>query len=302
MQTALGFLSILFWSTTVAFSRSLTEQLGVFAAATAIYLPSGVLGVAYQMLRGNSPRKMLDLPRPYLLGCGSLFVTYMLALYLAIGLASSRQQVIEVGVINYLWPGLTLLFSIPILKKKAGVFLIPGILVAFSGVFLAMTQGASVSWKGFVQNLSTGFVAYVWALVAAVSWGLYSNLSRRWAGHVEGGGVPVFLLASGLLLLALHWVFPEESRWTRGAVLEVLYMSVVASLLAYAFWDIAMRKGNIILVASFSYLTPLLSTAVSCLYLQVVPGWTLWLACALVVGGALICKVSVKDRVVAQET
>ena len=40
MYTALGFLAILFWSTTIAFSRSLTEQLGVMTTAAAIFCAS----------------------------------------------------------------------------------------------------------------------------------------------------------------------------------------------------------------------------------------------------------------------
>ena len=296
MHTLLGFLAILFWSTTVALSRSLTEQLGAITAAAAIYGLAGALGLVYLVLTGRRLRSALDLPTPYLLGCGGLFVVYALGLYLAIGLASSRQEVLGVGVVNYLWPGLTLLFSIPILKKKARIFLLPGILIAFAGVLLASLQERSISWPSFVGDLRAGYLPYVLALVAAVSWGLYSNLSRRWGGDTGRSGVPFFLLATGLLLGILRWLFPEESHWDVRTALEVVYMALVPSLLAYMFWDSAMRKGNMVLVASFSYLTPLLSTAVSSLYLRVVPGPTLWIACLLVVGGAVICKASFKEN------
>lgn len=58
--------------------------------------------------------------------------------------------------------------------------------------------------------------------------------------------------------------------------------------LAYALWDVAMRKGNLLLVAACSYLTPLLSTLVSCAYLKVMPGSQLWVGCALIVVGSLV--------------
>jgi drug/metabolite transporter (DMT)-like permease len=73
-------------------------------------------------------------------------------------------------------------------------------------------------------------------------------------------------------------------------------MSIFPTFLAYTFWDKAMRKGKIILVVSLSYFTPLLSIIFSSLYLQVVVKANLWVACALVIVGAIICKFSVFNR------
>jgi hypothetical protein len=61
----------------------------------------------------------LRLPKRYLFGCGALFVSYEVALYLAVGLSVSDQQVLVVGLINYLWPALILLTAIPILRYRA---------------------------------------------------------------------------------------------------------------------------------------------------------------------------------------
>ena len=295
METVFGFLAILFWSTTIGFSRGLTEALGPVTAGAAIFLISGVVGCAGLVLAGGGVRKVFLLPRPYLIGCGALFVIYEFCLYLAIGLSASRQQVIEVGIINYLWPGLTLAFSIPILKKRARPWLVPGMLVAFAGVFLAMAQGESFSWASFLARDRGSLIPYLLAFVGAICWGLYSNFSRRWAANARGVGVPLFLLATGVLMALVRMGFRESSQWDRGTVAVLIYVAVVPGLLAYVFWDLAMRRGRMILVASFSYLTPLLSTLVSCLYLRVWPGRGLWVACVLVIGGALICKLSVEE-------
>jgi len=91
-------------------------------------------------------------------------------------------------------------------------------------------------------------------------------------------------------------MFPEESYWTPRVVAELLYMSIFPTFLAYFFWDRAMRKGNIILVASLSYFTPLLSIIISSLYLQIVIKPSLWIACGLVITGAVICKFSIIDK------
>jgi len=100
----------------------------------------------------------------------------------------------------------------------------------------------------------------------------------------------------GLVLIVIRFIFPEESSWTPRVVMELLYMSIFPTFLAYSFWDTAMRKGNIILVASLSYFTPLLSIIISSLYLQIVIKPSLWIACGLVIAGAVICKFSIIDK------
>lgn len=294
MSTVLGFLAIIFWSTSVALTRSLAEQVGTMTADAAIFLLSGVLGCAFLALTGWRPRKFLALPRPYLIGCGALFVSCCLSLYLAIGFAGNRQQVLVVGVINYLWPALALVFSLPVLGRRGRLTLLPGALVALAGVFLAMMPGAPLSWQSFASDACGAWGAYVLALVAAVTWGLYSNFARKWGRDAGGGAVPVFLLATGLILAALRPAFTEHSHWHLRALLELLFIATVPLLLAYVFWDVAMRKGRMILVVSFSYLIPLLSTFVTWLYLEVPPGMNVWIACVLVIGGALICWRSVE--------
>ena len=296
LSTILGILAILFWGTTIAFSRSLTEQLGPLTTASWIYLLSGIWSCIYLFGEPGRVKKTFQLPILYLIGCGTLFVFYMICLYLAVGLAFSREQVIEVSIINYLWPGLTLVFSLPILNKKARITLIPGIIIAFAGFYLATVQSGMFSWDVFKGNFQVSYFPYLLAFMAAISWGLYSILTRRWAGHTEGGAVPLFLLCTGLVLIAIRFMFPEESFWTLRVVVELLYMSIFPTFLAYLFWDRAMRKGKIILVASLSYFTPLLSIVISSLYLRVAVKANLWIACGLVIAGAVICKISIVDK------
>jgi len=301
-NTIIGILAILFWGTTIAFSRSLTEQLGPLTTASWIYVLSGIWSCIYLFSEPRRIKKTFQLPILYLTGGGTLFILYMVCLYLAVGLAFSREQVLEVSIINYLWPGLTLIFSLPILHKKGKISLIPGIFIAFAGFYLATVQSGMFSWEVFKRNFQVSYLPYLLALMAAVTWGLYSNLVRRWAGHTEGGAVPLFLLVTGLILTIIRLIFPEESYWTPRVVLELLYMSVFPTFLAYIFWDRAMRKGNIILVVSLSYFTPLLSIVITSLYLGVVIKPTLWIACGLVIVGAVICKFSIVDKTQKEST
>jgi len=256
LDTALGGAAILLWSTTVAVGRSLTEQLGPLTAPAAIFLLGGGIGI---VLRRSGGRQRAAPPRPavdprYLWGCGALFAGYQACLYLALGLAQDRAQVLGVALANYLWPMLTLLLSVSLLRLRARPWLVPGALLAMAGVALAVTEGAPLTWASLRSSLATS-------------------------------GLP-YALGAGRFLTG------EVSRWAGRGVAELGFMALGSSL-AYMFWDRAVRKGDIVLVAAASYLTPLLSSAISALYLGVAPGPRLWLGGVLVVVGAAVCRLSV---------
>lgn len=297
VNTLSGIVAIIFWGSTVAFSRSLTEQLGTVTAGGLIFLAGSIFaGISLWLKSPDSFKEMFRQSGEYLWGCGSLFLIYMVTLYLAIGLSSSREQVVEVSIINYLWPGLTLIFSIPVLKKRAHPIIILGIILAFIGTYLAMNPYYSISSHQFFPNLPGNIVPYLLALIAAVSWGLYSTLARKWASEDNEGAVPIFLLFTAIVLLALRIYFPEKTVWSLRAIKELIYMAFFPTFLAYSFWDMAMRRGNILLVASLSYLTPLLSVYISSIYLKISIDYRLWVASLLVVIGAFISKYAITDN------
>jgi drug/metabolite transporter (DMT)-like permease len=292
--TVLGVVAIGFWSSTVAVSRILTETLGTFTAAASTFLTAGVIGCSFLLVSGRF-RQALCAPTRYLLVCGGLFLVYVVSFYAAMGLSINRQQAIEVGVINYLWPAATLVFSVPVLRKRAGVLLVPGAVIAFAGVALAMSQAAPFSWEVLAHSLRSNPLPYLLSFVAAITWGLYSTLSRRLAADEPAGSVVLFIAGTGLALLAARMFFREQTAWSPRAVGALCYMALGPALLAYSFWDTAMRRGNIILVAALSYLTPLLSVLVSGLFLDVKIGASLLVAALLVILGAVVCKVSIVE-------
>jgi drug/metabolite transporter (DMT)-like permease len=228
-------------------------------------------------------------------GCGFLFVLYTILAYLAIGLAADHQQLLEVGLVNYLWPVATVLLSLVLLHERASALLVPGTILALLGEFLVITQGAPVSWRSLANHLHANPAPYALAFVGAASWALYSTLTRRWSQPGADGAVALFVPATGLALLLLRFVARESSAWTPRAAGEAVVLAAL-TVVAYAFWDAAMRKGNLLLVTACSYLTPLLSTWVSCAYLRVVPGWRLWLGCLVLVAGSILTWLSVSRR------
>jgi len=290
--TLLGILAILFWSSTIGFSRGLTEQLGPLTAGCLIHTAAGFLGLVVMAVRQhkNPFLSLWRLPRRYLLGCGSLMVTYITLLYLSLGWAQNHAQVIVVGLINYLWPALTLLFSIPILSHKANAWLPVGSLVALSGIGIAIFGGQAITWS----DLSGAWIPYLLVFAAAVSWSLYTNLAKRWLGDGDTNAVALFLLAGGLILGILRMFSPETSSWSLPTLAKLSYVIICPAFLAYTFWDLGTRKGQLILLAALSYFTPLLSTLISVLVLEAPTSQNLWLGAGLIALGAAISQAGIR--------
>jgi drug/metabolite transporter (DMT)-like permease len=293
-HTLAGILAIVFWSTNVAFSRSLTEQLGVLTSGAILFTTAGILSLAYQCLATGKVR-IPDLgSRQYLFGCGALFVINVVALQLAIGLAATRVETIAVGLINYLWPAISLVLAPVFFEKKVRWFLAVGVLLALSGMYFVSIQGGRPD-PGELRTNPAALAAYGFALLAAVTWGLYSNLSRKWGSGLDGNSIPVFLLVSGLLMGLLRVFRPERMMPGPAVYLEMAYVVLFPIILAFVFWDLAMRKGRMILVVSLSYFIPLFSTWISCVRLGVSPGRTLWIGTGLIITGAFVCKAAVSE-------
>ena len=99
-NTGLGLGAIALWSSTVALGRSLSEQLGMFAAGALVFGLAGLLGCALLILRGRLGETLRALSPGFVLCGGGLFVLYELLLYLALGLSANRAQVLQVALFS----------------------------------------------------------------------------------------------------------------------------------------------------------------------------------------------------------
>lgn len=294
VATTGGLVALLLWSTTVALMRSTTEAFGQLGAAAATYAVAGGMGLVRLALSGERRRRVRRMPAKYLLGCGALFAVYVFVVFMALGRAHNRQQALEVGLVNYLWPALTILFSVLLLRVRASAWLIPATLLCLWAIYLGIRpeHGSSAS---FWRNVSLNPSAYGLALVAATTWALYSTLARRWAHAEDGGAMDFFLAGTGILLAGTLFLSGGTSGTGGGrGFVEAAFLGA-ATYVSYGLWDKAMRKGNVLLVAIASYFTPLLSLVVSSFYLRITPPPSLWWGCAVLVAGSLLSWRSVRE-------
>lgn len=280
--TLFGLLAIILWSTSVGLLRSISEHFGPVGGAALIYTVSA----ACLCLARGFPQ-IREMPPRYLLIGGALFVTYEIFLALAIGLAHNRNQSLELGMINYLWPSLTIVFALFINQQRASLWLWPGLALSLAGIVQVMKGDGDWSPAQMWQNILDNPLAYGLAFTAALIWALYCNLTRRWS---QGrNGVSLFFCVTALVLWGKYaFVSEVPLHFTFSATLQLLFMGL-STAIAYSAWNFGIQRGNMTLLATASYFTPVLSAFIASLWLGLHPGWFFWQGVAMVAGGSLLC-------------
>lgn len=280
--TLTGLLAIVLWSTSVGLIRSLTEALGPIGGAAMIYSTSTLCLLAFYGL----PR-IKTLPRIYLFAGGAMFVCYEIFLSLSIGLADSRMQAIEIGMINYLWPSLTILFSLFINQQKSRFLLWPGLALALGGIVWIMKGESDWTPELLWNNVLANPLAYSLTFSAALTWALYCNITKRYGQGKSG--VSLFFLITALILWT-QYSFSGESAisLTLPSSLQLIFMGA-STALAYSAWNAGIQHGNLTLLATASYFTPVLSTLLAALWLNITPAISFWQGVAMVTAGSLLC-------------
>ena len=234
----------------------------------------------------NDRRQWQVAPRLLALGVFTLFGFHFM-LFIALRMA----PVVEVNLVNYLWP----LFIVVL----APLYL-PGVALRKVHIAAAITGfvGAAIAILGArdgsvaASSSSTSPVwGYLLALGSALIWANYSLQTKR--AEVNGKSFPtaaigLFGLVSGALSLACHVALePSVSlSWRDWLLLAVMGLGPLGA--AFFLWDKALKLGDARQIGILSYLTPLASTVL----LMVITGraltWSIGVAAAMIIGAAVV--------------
>lgn len=267
--TALGFLTLLIWGTSPAFTKILSSQLGGFTAAAVVNVIGGILVLLKQRFVDHQVTTFRQASKRYWFLCGSLFIVYTASSYISMAIVHNTQTVVTLVLIRFLWPLFTLLFTIPLLKQKASPWICAAVLVSLSGIVVAKLGDSIRNVGNLFQTFSQDCWAYVLCLVVAVSWGLYTNFTKKLLLHPEADGVGIFMLLSGIILGAISFCLPEPRLFNAQILWPLFYQSVVVSFLANILWNQAIIKGKMLAVVLASNFLPIISTVSSSLMLGI---------------------------------
>lgn len=287
--TLLGILALIFWATVAPLTRSLTASVGPLLLVGISSATAGIVLVLVEWRAGHSFRTLLSLSRQVLCGAGLAFLLYFLLYPFSFSLASSDTVAIQLGLVNYFWPALTILCAVPVLKERPRwLLLLAGCTAALCGTGIAiLPQGGGT----LLTALREDAIPFLAMFVAALSWALHTVFVRRLEAR-SVSPLPLFQLGTGLICLLLGLLAGEEIHLSGTSLWELVYYSLVPITLGYALWDYGIRCGNFRLLTSLAYLLPLASTLFGCwlFALPLTPGFLF--GSLLVMAGAILCRLA----------
>jgi drug/metabolite transporter (DMT)-like permease len=169
-----------------------------------------------------------------------------------------------------------------VLKEGLGWIKVSGILLAFMGVLVVVSDGeiASISIGKF------GAPGDVLILISALNWAVFSTLSRRGLKSHPASLMMFYVMSLGWIFTSLLFIpsagFSEIPHLTLNGWTGVLFLGVFCSGLAYIAWYDALQALSAAQTGAFLYIEPLVAVVVAALILAEPVTW------ASLLGGAVI--------------
>ncbi len=299
LATLIGFSAILQWSSIVGLLKKISFSIGADLAVMLMYTLSTIILLVLFKLP-----ELKIISKKYLIFSTLLFVVYELCFSYAIALAQTAQQAIEVSLVNYLWPSLTIAMLILFKEIKFNFFVIIGVAISLSGIIVIQTGQGSLTWGNVLTNIQANPISYILAFLGASLWALYCVVTKKYSdGH---NPISFYFIAISLLLWVKYFFNHKFSLDTfpHFDLTTICLLGIVSLVVAlgYAAWNIGIIKGNIAILVTLSYFSPIISTVISMFILQTTLSTEFWYGVILVTLGSFVCWVStnwkqLKDRI-----
>ena len=281
--TLIGALAVPLWAVLALFT---TGAAGIppFQLLALSFAVGACFNALLLMRRGLSAWRVLRQPaRVWLLGVGGLFGYHWFYF-----IALSHAPAVQASLIAYLWPLLIVLFSALLPGERVRVSHILGVMLGLLGAALLLLGDGALDFQ------SGYWLGYLAAIACALTWSSYSVLNRLFGG-VSSDAVTGFCAVTALLGALCHvaleqTVWPSNSQW-----LAILGLGLGPVGAAFWVWDYGTKHGNIQVLGTLAYATPLLSTLLLIAFGQGQASWPVVIACGLIVGGALVAAHGGRD-------
>ena len=280
--TLIGLAAPVCWGMSVGLIRSITEEFGLAAGLTMLYASTCLFLVFFLGLPNLKayPKKYLFFGIPLSNVCS---ICFCLSLYLSDG----GQQTVEVGMVNYLWPCLVVLFAVLFNGQKARWWIAPGVVISFLGVMLVLGGENGIQPSLIVEHIRQNPWSYVLAFCGAVAWAAYSNLTRAWS---NGENPTLIVFAIDSVIFSCLWL-AGYGDLSHASVMGWISVGVGAVAMggSYAAWSYGVTRGNITVLAIASYFTPVLSCLFATAWIGAKLDGSFWQGVAVIVLGSLLC-------------
>ncbi|MBB4118841.1 drug/metabolite transporter (DMT)-like permease [Mesonia hippocampi] len=248
-------LSVCIWATVAsAFKVSLVYfdslQLLFFSSITSILALFSILFFQKKIhLLKNS--RLRDYITSVIMGFINPFV-YYLVLFKAYAVLPAQ----EAQPLNYTWPIMLTLLSIPLLKQRVKWISVFAILISFIGVFIISTKGDLLTFK--FSNLNGALLALSTAIIWALFW-IFNIRDKR------DDSVKLFLsFIFGFIYISIATFFFSDFNIPNSQALwGTVYIGLFEMGITFVLWAMALQYSETTAkVSKFIFLTPFLSLIV----------------------------------------
>lgn len=287
--TLIGLSAIFLWSLIVSLIKEVSHYFGPIGGAALIYSLASVF-----LMLSFGWTHLKEFPLKYLIWGSLLFVSYEICLSLSIGYSSNNLQAIEIGMVNYLWPTVTILFSILFNQQKVNFFIVPGVCLSILGICFVLAGDEGLSFQDILANVQTNPLSYVLALMGVFLWAAYCTLTARSADG-KNGVTFFFILVS--ISLWVKWILSGDvSPHFDVTSVSYLVLAAFAMGIGYGAWNIGIMHGNMTLLATASYFIPVFSALSSAIILSTQLSLSFWQGAFMVCLGSLMCWIATKKK------
>ncbi|MCI6531145.1 MAG: aromatic amino acid DMT transporter YddG [Mesosutterella sp.] len=284
--TLVGLLAPVLWGLSVGMIRLVEEMAGMARGLALCYLIGAIFAlVIFDWPRiGRMPLRYLLCGIPCAIACSVCFT-------FSLQISDGGRQTLEVGMVNYLWPSLTIIAAILFNGQRARWYVVIGFLLALYGLGEVISGSAGFHPAEMLRHMRDNPLSYLLALCGAIAWALYSSATRAWGGG-ENPTALIFTIDAAIFgLLALAGGVPAPASFTASGLLICLAAGCVMGG-SYAVWTVGVQKGSITILAIASYFTPVLSCLFGAVLLDASLPAGFWGGVLVVVAGSLVCWAS----------
>ncbi|MCT9168028.1 aromatic amino acid DMT transporter YddG [Acinetobacter baumannii] len=287
--TLIGLIAVLLWSSIVGLIRSVSESLGATGGAAMMYSVASV----FLLISIGFP-KISEFPKRYLIWGSLLFVSYELCLALSIGYSNTNRQAIEVGMVNYLWPALTMVAAILFNNQKSNWLVIPGFAIAILGICWVLGGEQGLDFASMLENIKDNPLSYGLAFIGALIWATYCTVTARIANGKNG--VTLFFILTALVLWVKYLLIGGAPMVFDFHAVIYLVLAAAAMGFGYAAWNVGILHGNVTILAGASYFIPVFSAALAAIVLQTPLSMSFWQGAAMVCIGSVLCWLATRQK------
>ena len=183
-----------------------------------------------------------------------------------------------------------------VLKEGLGWVTISGILLAFIGVLVVVSDGdiTSISIGEF------GAPGDVLILISAVNWAVFSTLSRRGLKSYPASLMMFYVMSFGWVFTSFLFIpsegLSEIPRLTVNGWIGILFLGIFCSGLAYIAWYDALQALSAAQTGVFLYIEPLVAVAVAAIVLAEPVTWASLLGGAVILIGVWLVNREPRER------